>query len=258
MLKRLLVMTFALFVAGHMWAAEDPFVGKWKLNASKSSFTGMQMKIEDLGGNKYRITSGGTSDTITADGTDQAASDGSTGSIAPDGPNAWKMVIKRNGKVVSSMTHTLSADGSTQTIKGTGYKPDGSGSDFTVILKRVGGGSGWAGTWEDVKIEDNSSHELHIEQYQESGLTFKSPDYAATVSMNFDGKDYGESGPDASQDDAFSGKRVGAGPFELTFKIKGKVIENRKYSVSPDGKTLTITTQEVDQPRERVAVYDKL
>lgn len=258
MFRRLLLMTFACLLAGHLWAANDPFVGKWKLNASKSSFTGMQMKIEDMGGSKYKITSGGTSDTITADGTDQLASDGNTVSIAPDGANAWKMVVKRNGKVLSSMTHTLSADGAIQTIKGTGYRPDGSGSDFTVLLKRVGTGSGWAGTWEDVKIDDNGSHELYIEPYQESGLTFKSPDYGAAVSMNFDGKDYGETGQEASPDEAFSGKRVAPNSIELTFKMKNKIIENRKYNISPDGKTLTITTQEIGQPHETIGVYDRL
>ena len=258
MVKPFLTLTLGYLLAGALWASENPFVGKWKLNSSKSSFTGTQMKIEDLGGSKYKITSGVTSDTITANGTDQPTSDGSTVSIAPEGTNAWKMVVKRNGKVISSMTHTLSPDGATQTIKGSAFKPDGSNSDFTVAMKRIGNGSGWAGTWEDTKIDDNSTHELDINPYQESGLTFTSPDYAVTVSMNFDGKDYGESGPEASTKDFYSGKRLDPSSFELTFKIESKIIENRKYKVSSDGKTLTITTQEVGQPHKTVEVYDKL
>jgi hypothetical protein len=258
MTKNVLVMTLGGLLAGSLWAADDPFVGRWKLNPARSTFTGMQMKIDDLGGSKYKITSGNTSDTITADGTDQPTSEGDTVSIAPEGANAWKMVIKRKGTIVSSMTHSLSPDGATQTIKGIENKPDGSTSDFTVEMKRVGNGSGWAGTWEQVKVEENSTHELDIDAYQESGLTFRSPDYRATVSMNFDGKSYGEVGPDASPDDAFSGTRADAHSLDLTFTMKGKVVEKRKYQISPDGRTLTITTLETGQPHARIMVYDKL
>jgi len=167
-------------------------------------------------------------------------------------------VIKRNGDVVSSMTHTLSPDGTTQTIKGTDTRPDGSTSDFDVELKRVGSGSGWTGTWEEVKETEGSSHELDIEAYEDSGLTFKSPDYKGVVNMKFDGKDYGEVGSEDPSDGAFSGKRVDERSLELSYKLKGKTIENRRYEVSPDGKTLTITTQESGQPRDQVRVYDKL
>jgi hypothetical protein len=257
-MKRFFLITLGCLLAGSLWAADDPFVGRWKLNPAKSTFAGMQMKIEDLGDNKYKISSGATSDTILADGTDQPLSEGGTGSIALDGSNAWKMVIKRNGKVVSSMVHTLSPDGAAQTIKGTDTKPDGSISNFEVDMKRIGSGSGWAGTWEEVKIEESSSHELDIDAYQDNGLTFKSPDYRAIVSMKFDGNEYGSTGPDASSDEKFSGNRADAQSLELTYKMKGHVIENRKYKISPDGRTLTITTQELGQPQERIAVYDRL
>lgn len=88
--------------------------------------------------NKYKITSGNVSNTIKADGTDQPVEFGGTVSIAPEGSNAWKMVIKTNGKVVSSMTHTLSLDGSTQSIKGTDTKPDGCGSLGQSLQARCG------------------------------------------------------------------------------------------------------------------------
>src|ERR1700719_2379766 len=59
-----------LFIAS-LSAADDPFVGKWKLNQDKSKIAGEQMKIQDLGDNKYKFSFGNVSDTITADGTDQ-------------------------------------------------------------------------------------------------------------------------------------------------------------------------------------------
>jgi hypothetical protein len=61
-------LALACLFAGTLCAANDPFCGKWKLNPEKSKIAGEQMKIEDLGGNKYRLTSGDRSDTIVADG----------------------------------------------------------------------------------------------------------------------------------------------------------------------------------------------
>ena len=258
LIRTLLSLAFLSLLTGTLEAKDDPFVGKWQLNRAKSNLTGMQLKIEDLGANKYKITNGDVSTTITADGTDQNDQFGDTVSIAPKGSTNWRMVIKRGGKVVSSMTHTLLPDGVTQTIKGTDNKPDGSTSDYEVELKRVGGGTGWSGTWEEVKERDASLHELDIEGYEDTGLTFKSPDYADTVSMKFDGKDYKEAGPDEASGGLFSGKRADEHSLELTFKMKDQIIENRRYLVSPDGRTLTITTHQSGQPHDQVSVYDKL
>ncbi|HEY8669650.1 MAG TPA: hypothetical protein VIL63_02320, partial [Terriglobales bacterium] len=122
-------LTLIWLLTGMLYAADDPFYGKWKLNQAKSKIAGEQLKIADLGGNKYKLSFGDVSDTITADGTDQPVHFGRTTSIASEGSNTWKMVVKKDGKIVSSMAHTLSADGQTQTIKGTDSKPDGSTSD---------------------------------------------------------------------------------------------------------------------------------
>ena len=58
-MKRFFVsLGVACLLAGTLWAKDDPFCGKWKLNLEKSKFAGEQSKIEDLGGNKYKWTSG--------------------------------------------------------------------------------------------------------------------------------------------------------------------------------------------------------
>ena len=64
-------LALACLLAGTLWATDDPFLGKWKLNMEKSQFAGEQIKIQDLGGNKYKWMVGDRSDTITFDGTDQ-------------------------------------------------------------------------------------------------------------------------------------------------------------------------------------------
>jgi hypothetical protein len=54
-------------VTGRSWAANDPFVGRWKLNASKSELTD-EMEVESLGANKYALDlGGGATETVVAD-----------------------------------------------------------------------------------------------------------------------------------------------------------------------------------------------
>lgn len=245
-------------VTGALWAADDPFCGKWKLNQEKSKIAGEQLKIEDLGSSKYKLTFGNVSDTITADGTDQPVHFGRTTSIAPEGSNTWKMLIKKDGKVISSMTHTLSDDGRTQTVKGTDYKPEGSTSDYSVDLKRVGSGSGWAGTWESTDVKISSPDEWNIEPYDGDGLTFNTPAYRDTLSMKFDGKDYEEKGPSVAPGSTSSGKLVDPHTLEVTDKVKGEVMDHTKFQVSQDGKTLTLTIRETGQPNALTIVYDKM
>lgn len=248
----------ACLLASNAWAADDPFSGKWKLNAEKSKFTGEQRKIQNLGGNKYKFTSGNLSDTIVFDGTDQPVQFGRTMSIAPEGPNKWRMVIKKDGRVLSSMTHTFSDDGKTQTIQGTETKPDGTTSDFSAVWKRVGGGSGWAGTWESTDLKFTSPDEWDIEPYEGNGLTFNIPAYKDTLSMKFDGKYYEEKGPDVAPGSMSAGKRLNAHTLDVTDKVKDQVIDHTRFEVSPDGKILTLTVHETGQPKPLTIVYEKM
>jgi hypothetical protein len=245
-------------LAATLWAADDPFCGKWKLNMEKSKLVGEQTNIKDLGGNKYEWTSGNVSDTFTYDGTDQPIQFGRTISMTPAGTNSWKMVIKKNGRVISSMTHTISSDGKTQTIKGTETKPDGTTSDFDVVWKKVDGGAGWSGTWESTEVKFTSVDEWDIEAYEGDGLSFNARAYQDVLSMKFDGKDYEEKGPNVASGSMSSGKRVNAHTLEVTDKVKGEVMDHTKYEVSPDGKTLTLTIRETGQPKAQTIVYDKI
>ena len=251
-------LALACLLAGTLWAKDDPFVGKWKLNMEKSQFAGEQVKIQDLGGNKYKWTVGDRTDTIAFDGTDQPVHFGRTISMTPEGKDAWKMVIKKDGRVLSTMTHALSDGGKRQTIKGTETKPDGTTSDFDVVWKKLSGGSGLAGTWEEADVKFTSPDEWMIEAYEGDGLTFNTPAYQDVLSMKFDGKDYEEKGPNVAAGSASSGNRVNTHTLEVTDKVKGEVMDHTKFEVSPDGKTLTLTIHDAGQPKALTVVYDKM
>jgi hypothetical protein len=251
-------IALACLFANSLWATDDPFCGKWKLNMEKSQFTGDLIKVQDLGGNKYKWTVGNRSDTITFDGADQPVHFGRTMSMTPDGANNWKMVIKKDGRVLSSMTHTISDDGKKQTIRGTETKPDGTTSDFDATWKKISGGSGWAGTWEESSLNFTSPDEWEISQYEGDGLTFNTPAYQDVLNMKFDGKEYEEKGPNVAPGSMSSGERVNARTLDVTDKVKGQVMDHTKYEVSADGKTLTLTVHETGQPKAQIIVYNKM
>jgi hypothetical protein len=248
----------AMLLAGTLTAADDPFCGKWKLDKEKSKISGEQVKIEDLGNNSYKFTFNGVSDTVKADGTDQPIHYGRTRSLTKEGSNTFKFVVKKDGKVIDSGTETLSDDGNMITIKGTNAKPDGTTNDYEVKTKRVGSGSGWAGTWESTNVELSSPDEFEIKPYGAHGLTFYTPAWQDTLSMNFDGKDYPEKGPRVPAGSMSSGKRSDPHTLEIAGKINGKVVEHDKYEVSEDGKTLTMTVHETNEPNPLTIVFDKM
>lgn len=81
MFKRTLQLLLAAWLTtGTLWAASDPFVGKWKLDPSQSKET-YQMKIEAAGPNRYVFDfgfGGDGTETIVVDGTEQPGHSGTT------------------------------------------------------------------------------------------------------------------------------------------------------------------------------------
>jgi len=248
----------ATLVSGNSFAADDPFCGKWKLNFDKSKIAGQQMKMEELGGNKLRFDDGSVTDTIVMDGTDQPIQNGGTMALTKLGPNSIRMVIKRNGKVASSMVHSISDNGQIQTIKGTSTRPDGSTSDFNVETKRVGGGSGWSGTWESTEVKVTRPDEFEISTYGDSGYSFYVPAYEEKLNFNFDGKDYTATGPQVTPGSSSSAKRVDRQTFDMTEKLKGKAVAETRFQVSSDDKTLTETEHRPGQPKPMTFIYERM
>ena len=252
---------WALLVAcvatGTLLAATDPFVGTWKLNQSKSKITGEQVKIKDLGGNKYTLTFGNTSDTLVADGTDQPVHFGRTQSITKERPNVWKIVTKQGGRVLSIGTWTLSQDGKSMGIEISGKRPDGSAFNTHVVAGRTAGTSGFAGTWESTQLKIGSPMVWEIKPYDGDGLSFSMPAEHETLNVKFDGKDYPDTGPNVPAGAASSGRRMDQNNLELTDKIKGEVMDTAQFKISPDLQTMTVTVHEKGQPKPLTIVYDR-
>jgi hypothetical protein len=271
MLSRILqLLLLAWGVTSSVWAATDPFVGKWKVNPSKSTLTD-EMKVEAVGANKYTFTFGpGQVDTIVADGSDQPALQGTTLSVTVEGPNKWKVVRKMNGRTLLTAYWTLSEDGKTLDDAYTQYLPDGTtlfsqflpnGSTLFLpyVYERTAGTLGFSGTWDSESAKVKTGIELQIEPYGRDGLSFKRSDEEMAKRIKFDGNDYPDLDPKGgNKGTAYSGRRVNERSLEIAEKSKGGITSTRQIKLSTDLKTLTVTVHLVGQDRpQSIFVYDR-
>jgi len=270
LLRSLLSLPVVCLAIGPLWASNDPFVGKWKVNPSKSKLTD-EMKVEAEGENKYVFTfSPDAVDTIVADGTDQPAVSGTTLSITVKGPNSWEIIRKMKGRTLLKADWTLSEDGKTLNDAFTQYLPsgltlfstplpDGSTLVLPYVYERRAGNSGFPGTWDSESAKVKAGIELEIQPYERDGLSLKRSDEEMAKKIKLDGKDYPDlDAKGADRGTADSGRRVNERSLEITYKLKGKITGTRQIELSPDLKTLTMTERLVGQSRPKsILVFNR-
>lgn len=251
-----LLLVGCLF-AGALWAADDPFVGEWKLNPAKSRFPD-EMKVAIAGANKYTFDFGaGSAETIATDGTDQPGIFGTTFAVTVLGPDRWKVVRKKDGRTLLTANWELSKDGNTLKDDYTEMGPNGSSSNVKYVYQRTAGKGGFAGTWESISEQMNFVMVRKVQPYEEDGLSFINPAEEVTKSLKFDGKDYPKQGPNVPKGSVTSGQRVNERTLEITDKINGKTTATEQIELSPDLKTLTMTVHTEGKSKPDILVFDR-
>jgi hypothetical protein len=159
-MKRILLLLAALTLSaaasGPLMAQESPFVGTWKLNTDKSTFTGVPMpksldrKVEaDGDGAKYTYK-GTNGEGKPIDYTFSTKLDGKpspiNGTGAPGGAdsitinrvNASKTtgVFSKGGKEIGKSTAEVSKDGKVTTVTGTGTTAAGKEYNTTSVYDK--------------------------------------------------------------------------------------------------------------------------
>lgn len=155
MQTRFAVLLLALFVAcAGLVAADDPMLGSWKLNATKSKFgSGPAIKeetnqVEAFGGNGIKLTAQIT----RADGTKVTESyagtfDGKEFSVGGDpnvdtaylkriDANTMERINKKAGKPTTAMKYVVSNDGKTKTVTITGKTANGERVNTVLIFEK--------------------------------------------------------------------------------------------------------------------------
>jgi len=257
MLGRSLSVLFVCLFAGPLLATTDPFSGTWKLNPAKSRLTD-QMKVAPAGPNTYIFHLSATNpETIVANGSDQSGIFGTTLAITVLSPREWRVVRKKDGRMLISAIWDLSADGKTLTDHFTDFRADGSTNNLLYVYMRTDGASGFSGVWESHTEEVNSVYEIQVEPYGDNGLSFIVRAQKMTRSIRFDGKGYAAQGPNVPAGYATSGRRRSDRAIELTDKIGGKLPDTQAVEVAPGGETLTITTHIPGLTKPNSQVFDR-
>jgi len=251
------VLLVACFAAGALAAANDPFLGEWKLNSSKSKLIDV-MKVASVAGNKYAFDFGaGSAETIALDGTDQPGIAGTTLAVTAEGIDSWKVVRKKDGRILLTAFWKLSKDGNTLKDDFTEFGTDGTSSNVKYVYQRTAGTSGFAGTWEGSSETVNAAIVLKVQPYEGDGLSFINASEGATTNVKFDGKDYPNTGPNARAGSTSTARRVNEDTLEMTGKFNGKITNTRQVQLSTDRKTLTMTLHVPGRREPDILVFER-
>jgi hypothetical protein len=245
------VLAMAYLAASGLWTADDPFVGKWKLDAAHSLIVD-QVEVESAGPNKFTFRfEGNPAETVVADGTPQPGVQGTTLAVTLEGPRSLKIVRKQEGRTLLVANWKLSNDGQTLRDDFANVNPDGSSFTIHYLYRRKAGHAGFTGLWESTTPPVGVQFELQIQPYGAEGLSFG---LAGSVkNVTFDGQDHAAAG--AAQGATMSGRRPSERALEITTKINGKISDTRTYKLSRDGRTLTYTTHPPGQTTPNVYVF---
>jgi hypothetical protein len=245
----------SLLATSPLWAANNPFVGDWKLDPTRSKLSDV-MKVDRLSTNKYTFNFGESPEVIVIDGTDQAGVFGTTLSVSVERQNAWKVVRKKDGRVLLTANWRLSDDGNTLADNFNQTSPNGSTSTVNYIYQRKGFGSGFAGTWVSTSAVVNFEYVLQIRPYEEHGLSIINSSSQLTKNMKADGKDYPTTGANAAVIAASSLREVDEFTLEVTDKKSdGQVYDTQQAKLSSDLKTLTINIYAPGRDEPNILVF---
>jgi hypothetical protein len=237
-------------------AADDPFVGTWKVNWGKSWRGGQTAEFKDLGDNRYEWVRSRVYEYI-ADGKEHPFNGGNTYSFGRDSANRWVRTLKHDGQVTSVTVWTLSDDGKRMKLEGKATHPDGTPYTWDQMYIRIGAGSGLLGKWEMQNYQVSSMSDWVIKPYGNDGLSFLWPADKEHQEIKFDGKDYPDYGPEITPGTTSCAKRIDEHTIQVTDKLNGKVTSTHELTVSQDGMTLTDTRHVPGQKQPGIQVFEK-
>jgi hypothetical protein len=228
---------------------QSPFNGVWKVDLAESqrSTRTYAYLLQD---NTYRCATCDPPLDIRADGRDQKI----TGEPCYDTVNLkvvddWTTLEtdKRNGKTVGTSRMTVSSDGSSATFEWTeSCNANGdvvSGKDIlSRITKGPRGAHTVSGSWQISKRVNRSENALVVTlKLEDDTFSFADPagqGYAARL----DGTETPFKG--SLSNTMVSVKRIDENTIEESDKQDGKVVEVTRFTLSTDGKTMTVSMED--------------
>lgn len=219
--------------------AQSPFDGTWALNQRKSDITGTTMKIEDAGNGAIKFMNPNFTTTVRTDGTKAQTPAGQTMAMQKKSNDSYHQTVWFKGKELSQSDWELSNGGKTLTVRSYGTRPDGHKFDNTETYTRVSGDSGLAGEWKTSSIKLSNPATFTIKMSGDQ-MTWDIPAIKGTWTGKTDGKEYRPTGPTVPETLTLTVTKQGPRAISITEKLKGKTVFTGTYTVSEDGKTMTV------------------
>jgi hypothetical protein len=240
MKTKLVVGSLLLLAAGAALAAENPWVGTWKLDPAKSHLAGDTFTYSKGPGALLHYSDGVVAYDFGTDGKEYKSAYDRTATWTQTGPNSWESVSKHHGKVLDKVQRKLSADGKTLTIHYTGNRPDGTPFDDQDIYTRISAGDGLLGTWKSVKVGASGGPQTFIISSPAPGvLHYEIPDLQAHAEGAADGTDHPLLGGNTPEGMTVSFKFVTPTQIKYVLKVKGKEDSEGLSTLAPDGGSYT-------------------
>jgi hypothetical protein len=223
--------------------AESPFDGTWKTNIAQAKIS-PKPNVFYISQGWYHCVSCNPAIDVQANGQDQPLTGQAYDTISVKEVDSKTIAVttKKDGKVLTEQTRTVSADGKTLTTKSTVH-PINSDQPLitTITAKLVGiapaGVHATSGQWRVEKVQESENGLLTTYKVNGDELSMSTP-VGESYTAKLDGNDYPVKGTPSH--DMVSLKKIDAHSIEETDKRKGTVIEVDRITVSPDGKTMTI------------------
>lgn len=238
-------VSVALFSFAALAHAQSPFDGTWHVDPAKSKFDQKPFTIYTSQG-WYHCVSCTPPFDVQADGQFHAVAGQpfDTVSVTIVDAHTIKIVSKKGDKTIEEDTSTVSADGKLNTFKTITYPANGSSpQNSSTTLKRVGvlaaGVHATSGGWVPLKFTDTEADLAFTFKSNGDELTMTDPT-GDSYTAKFDGSDYPYQG--GYYTSVVSLKRIDARTIVETDKRDGKVLNEQKMTVSPDGKSMTIVS----------------
>jgi hypothetical protein len=249
MKKRIWLLLAAVLLTPALAMAQSAFDGTWKADMSTAKFPDKpdEYLLKD---GMYQCRTCAPPINVKADGQDQKVSGYpyfDTMSIQVVDDRTIEMTNKKNGKTVGRGKTWVSGDGNTLMFEFTDTSATnadpvtGKGSE-TRVSKGLAGSHAISGSWRMSQMESLSENALSA-TFKVTGdsLTMTNPT-GQSYTAKMDGTEAPYKGDPGTT--SVSVKKTGPNSFEETDKREGKVIAVSRMTVSADGKSMKIVTDD--------------
>jgi hypothetical protein len=229
--------------------------GTWKMNLSKSSFQGPIFTISIPADGEYRYDDGVSSFTIRCDGKDRPIGTNRTQACVKSSATVLDLTRKENGVKTNAYHWELSAGGKVLTSTATAFRPGGPIITAQIVASRVSGSDDFAGQWRDPGyLQQHADMTLRLDS---QALHIGYPSADQYMDAPLDGADAAVRGPYPGGV-TYAARLAGQRKVLILMKRVGKVLNQESLELSDDGRVITDSWWNPDQPAGKgTLVYEK-